>query len=209
MSGASFWHGNLSPESRVAAAKALPLSRFVAEQARGLLLVSLKNESAKFLAALSMLDEEPRDPMVSELLDPQTRFGEPLRQTWPSELAASFDEDALAGLVEKTSHFAAVIRKRGRGEGHEPGRITVGRDKESDIVLSSSTVSKLHAWFEIDENGTHWVTDKGSRNGTRINGQRIGVERAAALEPGDSIDFGLVRSVFCPVTTFWRALQHN
>ncbi len=209
MSGASFWHGNLSPESRVASARALPLSRFVAEQeARGLLLVNLKNESAKFVAMLSRLDEEPRAPMVSELFDPQTRFGEPLRQTWPSELAAVFDEDALAGLVEKTNHFVAAIRKRVRGDGQEPGRITVGRDKECDIVLSSSTVSKLHAWFEIDENGTHWVTDKGSRNGTRINGQRIGIDHAAALEPGDAVDFGLVRAVFCPVQTFWRALQH-
>lgn len=210
MSEASYWHGNLSPESRVTAAKALPLSRFAAEQeATGLLLVSLKNETAKFIAMLSRIDGEPRDPTVSEMLDPMTRFGEPLLQTWPSELAETFDEDALVGIVEKTNHFVAAIRKRSRSDLHEPGRITVGRAHDCDIVLSSQTVSKLHAWFEVGENGTHYVTDKGSRNGSRINGQRIAVDQPAAVDAGDRIEFGLVRAVFCPITIFWRALRNN
>lgn len=210
MSEASFWYANLAPESRVAAAKALPFSRFAAEQeATGLLLVSLKNESAKFIAMLSRIDDEPRDPIISEMLDPATRIGEPLRQTWPTELAEAFDEEALAGIVQKTSHFVAAIRKRSRGEGQDHGRITIGRATDCDIVLSSQTVSKVHAWFEIGDDGTHWVTDKGSRNGTRINGQRIAIDQPAAVEPGDRLDFGLVRAVFCPITIFWRALRNN
>jgi hypothetical protein len=210
MSEESFWYANLSPTSRVTAAKALPLSRFAAEQeANALLLVSLKNESAKFVAMLSRIDEEPRDPMVSEMLDPMTRMGEPLRQTWPAELAETFDEDALAGIVEKTSHFAAAIRKRSRGEAQEHGRITVGRAHDCDIVLTSQTVSKIHAWFEVGDNGTHWITDKGSRNGTRINGQRIAMDQPAPLSAGDRIEFGLVRAVFCPINIFWRALRNN
>jgi len=209
MSEASHWHGNLSPESRVTAAKALPLSRFAAEQeATGLLLVSLKNETAKFIAMLSRIDGEPRDP-VSEMLEPMTRFGEPLRQTWPSELAEAFDEEALVGIVEKTSHYVAAIRKRSRADAADPGRIMVGRAHDCDIVLSSQTVSKLHAWIEVSDNGTHWVTDKGSRNGTRVNGQRIAVDQPAALDAGDRVEFGLVRAVFCPVTIFWRALRNN
>jgi pSer/pThr/pTyr-binding forkhead associated (FHA) protein len=210
MSEASIWYANLSPESRVTAAKALPLSRFAAEQeATGLLLVSLKNESAKFIAMLSRIDDEPRDPVVSEMLDPMTRMGEPLRQTWPTELAQSFDEDALAGIVQKTLHFVAAIRKRSRSEAQDHGRITVGRAGDCDIVLSSQTVSKVHAWFEVGEDGTHWVTDKGSRNGTRVNGQRIAVDQPAGIEAGDRIEFGLVRAVFCPISIFWRALRNN
>jgi len=210
MSEASSWYANLSPESRVTAAKALPLSRFAAEQeATGLLLVSLKNESAKFIAMLSRIDDEPRDPVVSEMLDPMTRMGEPLRQTWPNELAQAFDEDALAGIVQKTLHFVAAIRKRSRGEAQDHGRITVGRATDCDIVLSSQTVSKVHAWFEVSEDGTHYVTDKGSRNGTRVNGQRIVVDQPAGIEAGDRIEFGLVRAVFCPISIFWRALRNN
>jgi hypothetical protein len=194
----------------VAAAKTLPLSRFIAEQeTRGLLLLSLKGETAKFVATLLRVDGERRDSIVSELLEPVTRVSEPARQTWPSELAQPFDEHALAGLVEKVCHFVIAIRKRSRCEVQEPDRTTIGRANDNDIVLSSPTVSKLHAWFEVDENGTHWVTDNGSRNGTKINGQRIAVERPAVVEPGDRVEFGLVRSVFCPVTTFWRALQHK
>jgi hypothetical protein len=210
MSETAFWHANLSPVSRVAAAKALPLSRFVASQeARGLLLVSLKNETPKFVAMLSRVEGESPNGMTSQGLDLLTRIAEPERRTWPAELAQSFDEDALVGLVENTRHFVVAIRKRPGCEMREPGRTTVGRANDTDIVLSSPTVSKLHAWFELDEQGNHWLTDTGSRNGTRINGQRIAPHRPAALEPGDRIDFGLVRTVFCPITTFWRALQHN
>jgi hypothetical protein len=209
MSGVSDWHSNLSPEGRVAAAKTLPLSRFVAEQeGRGMLLVSLKDGTAKFLAMLSLVDSERCYRIVSGLIDTQTRLAEPVGDTWPSELAQSFDEDALAGLLEKTCHFAVVLRKRSQSETQELSRVTIGRAKDNDIVLSHPTISKLHAWFEVEEDGAHWVTDKGSRNGTRINGQRIAPDCPAVLEPGDRIDFGLVRTVFCPATTFWRALQH-
>lgn len=182
----------------------------MAEQdAKAILLVSLENETSKFLSTLSEVDAEPRDALVSELLEPKTGMGEPLRETWPSELVQHFDEDALVGLVERTRHFAIALRKRPGFDNSEPDHIIVGRSREADIVLRSSTVSKLHAWFDIALDGTHRVIDKGSRNGTRVNGQRLIPERAAPLSPGDVIEFGLCRAVFCPAVTFWRAVHEK
>jgi hypothetical protein len=204
------WQANLSPPSRVTAAKAQSFASFVAEQeSKALLLVSLKNESDKFITTLSQLDAEPREHLVSDMIEGKTGMGEPLRDTWPSELLQSFDEDDLVGLVAKTRHFVLAIRKRPGFELREPDRVVVGRARASDVVLSSATVSKLHAWFEMDENGSYFVIDKRSRNGTRVNGQRIPAERAVPLSPGDRLEFGLVRAVFCPTVTFWKAVNHK
>ena len=210
MPAISSWQANLWPVRRVTSAKSLPCARFLAEQdAQALLLVSLKNESPKFVTILSETDSAPSEPLASDMLESRTGVGEPIRETVPSELVQQFDPDDLVGLVENTRHFVFALRKRPGFEEKHPGHIVAGRAKDADLVLCSPTVSKLHAWFEIDEEGSHWLTDKSSRNGTRVNGQRVPAESPTALAPGDRIEFGLVRAVFCPTTTFWRALHER
>src|SRR4051794_9708824 len=48
----------------------------------------------------------------------------------------------------------------------------VGRAAEAEIPIGSVGVSRQHARFE-HIHGDVWVTDLGSRNGTRMNGKRI------------------------------------
>jgi membrane-bound lytic murein transglycosylase D len=48
----------------------------------------------------------------------------------------------------------------------------IGRSRECDIVLSSQTVSKLHAQVRL-EDGHWWLCDLKSRNGTYLNGNRV------------------------------------
>ncbi len=82
-----------------------------------------------------------------------------------------------------------------------PSRITVGRAGDSDIVLGRNSVSKLHAFFTKDaQTGTYWLTDAGSRNGTRVNGNPIGSGQRVALSDGDRVSFGgdLEFSFFTP-----------
>src|SRR3954464_5473598 len=48
----------------------------------------------------------------------------------------------------------------------------VGSDAEADIAVSDATVSRAHAVLE--RVGTTWlVRDAGSRNGTRVGGERL------------------------------------
>jgi tetratricopeptide (TPR) repeat protein len=68
-------------------------------------------------------------------------------------------------------------------------RIVVGRAEECTIVLDDERVSKRH--FEIHREGEDFVlTDLGSRNGTRVNGQ---VLSDVILRPGDRIELGRTR----------------
>lgn len=61
------------------------------------------------------------------------------------------------------------------GEVAERG-VTLGRSPASDLVFPSERVSWQHAAITV-ENGIPWVRDLGSRNGTFVNGERLGAPR--------------------------------
>jgi pSer/pThr/pTyr-binding forkhead associated (FHA) protein len=76
------------------------------------------------------------------------------------------------------------------------GRISIGRARNNDLVVSSAGVSKLHAHFTTDDDGVTRVTDAGSHNGTRVNETRIEQGVAVILNPHDKLTFGDVQAVF-------------
>jgi hypothetical protein len=65
----------------------------------------------------------------------------------------------------------------------------IGRDAGNDVVINDEAVSARHAVVELND-GTWWVSDQGSTNGTVLNGSRIG--RPERLRDGDVIDIGRV-----------------
>lgn len=64
--------------------------------------------------------------------------------------------------------------------------LTVGRAQDSDLSIPASNVSHWHAWVRATPQGC-FVTDRGSSNGTFVNGQRV---LQARLNPGDMITMG-------------------
>jgi pSer/pThr/pTyr-binding forkhead associated (FHA) protein len=73
-------------------------------------------------------------------------------------------------------------------------RVTIGRDSSNDITVSNDLkTSRLHAVLE--ELAAGWcVRDLNSRNGTFLNGERVGRDRP--LHPGDEIRIGATRLVY-------------
>jgi hypothetical protein len=69
------------------------------------------------------------------------------------------------------------------------GDCSIGRGSENDIVLSDSFVSTSHAAISF-RNGTFWIEDLGSRNGSFVNGLRV--DAMTQLRPGDQIAIGQV-----------------
>src|SRR5882672_9829867 len=64
---------------------------------------------------------------------------------------------------------------------------TFGRSEDADVRVDDVSVSRRHARLDIDERGAE-ILDLGSRNGVRVNGERI-AERSRVLA-GDVIALG-------------------
>jgi pSer/pThr/pTyr-binding forkhead associated (FHA) protein len=73
--------------------------------------------------------------------------------------------------------------------------VMIGRHEDSDFVIDDRTVSRQHA--AIHREGSAWILDDlGSKNGTRVNGVRIG--KRATIKPGDELGFGAATARFAP-----------
>jgi adenylate cyclase len=64
----------------------------------------------------------------------------------------------------------------------------VGRSDDSDVLIPSDIVSRNHAMLQRSDDGTFYLIDMGSRNGSFVNGTRVSVP--AALNDGDEISLG-------------------
>jgi pSer/pThr/pTyr-binding forkhead associated (FHA) protein len=76
----------------------------------------------------------------------------------------------------------------------EGSRLTVGRVSGNDLLLAADAeVSRFHALFESVAGG--WcLRDLSSKNGTFVNGERLGAERP--LRSGDEIRIGRTCIIF-------------
>lgn len=85
---------------------------------------------------------------------------------------------------------------------YDQSRVVIGRAMGSDVLLPHPSVSARHATIEL-EGARYVVVDHGSRNGTRVNGQRLVPERRKPLRDGDVLDVGVYQLTFTanvPVT---------
>ncbi|MDT0405284.1 FHA domain-containing protein [Streptomyces edwardsiae] len=64
--------------------------------------------------------------------------------------------------------------------------LTFGRKSDNDVVIVSVSASRLHAEI-VTEDGAYVLHDRGSRNGTYVNEQRV---TRHELTPGDTIRIG-------------------
>ncbi|HEX9741650.1 MAG TPA: FHA domain-containing protein [Nitrospiraceae bacterium] len=64
--------------------------------------------------------------------------------------------------------------------------LTIGRKMDNDVVIDNLAVSGHHARV-VEENGTYFIEDTGSTNGTFLNDAKIAKQR---MQPGDQIRVG-------------------
>jgi serine phosphatase RsbU (regulator of sigma subunit) len=73
---------------------------------------------------------------------------------------------------------------------------TLGRSPGNRVVLSDASISRNHAEI-FHRDGSWWIHDLGSKNGTKIGSKRI--EGPSALRPGDKLQLGSVHLAFTRV----------
>ncbi|HEY81599.1 MAG TPA: FHA domain-containing protein [Anaerolineae bacterium] len=79
----------------------------------------------------------------------------------------------------------------------EEDGLSIGRSPENDVILTDTGVSRHHAYIRV-QGPEAWLYDRGSANGTWLNGERIAEPQQ--LRPGDSIQVGnvILRMAYMP-----------
>jgi FHA domain len=197
---------NLAPHRLVEDAHTLDLLSFLARHGDAhLLLVRIPEGDTEFELGLSA-GAPSAVAGKPEPLPFRTGHQDPQR-AWRSESEKARREDpvALWRLLEKP-HFAVAVRKRADSDSLFMGRISIGRARNKDIVFRHSSISKFHAWFEVDESENLHVSDAGSTNLTHLNGKPLEARARTAVEPGDALRFGSIETVICSPSTLWNCL---
>ena len=115
-----------------------------------------------------------------------------------------FGSAELRAWIEVGRCFAAPLRCADLPN----GRIHVGRSTASDLSLRSRSVSKLHAYFDVREDGSLLLTDAESKNGTLCGGRRLTPGEPISVQPGTTVQFGEVEMIWCTAEQFHGAVQN-
>jgi hypothetical protein len=117
----------------------------------------------------------PEDPPVAQ------ESGRTMIYSTAGRVAEPLEERA------RSRHHTALLLMGGKRLVVGPAGATMGRSRQSDVMVDDPNVSRAHA--EIRPRGGSWVlTDLGSTNGSRLNGNRV--EGSEVLKPGDEIELG-------------------
>jgi adenylate cyclase len=97
-------------------------------------------------------------------------------------------------VVGKTMPILNIISDDGTSQNAALDKATtsIGRDKDNDLPLSDRTISRHHAQITSTKEG-YILTDLGSYNGTRVNGNPV---QSVILKHNDRIKIGFKNLVF-------------
>jgi hypothetical protein len=202
----------LEPAGVVRAAARLAEAPFVDEYGDAPWLAIHLPASEEGMAAALLAAHQPDDP-TSKALQPiefHTRMAtatppnarvakRPSTVGAPSELALG----DITRVLGERCYLCAVRRRR---EGALGNRVSIGRAMNQDIVLRHPSISKFHAYLQSTEDDGWTVSDGGSKNGTSVNGARLGKE-PRPLANGERLTFGSIDAVFVDTRTVWRLLS--
>lgn len=130
--------------------------------------------------------------------NPDKTLGGVLEQTEGQGNPQEDDKECLWG--ETVCLAAGIEQEERRLEGKVRGQeisilldsmpFVIGKMKgHVSHVLSDLSVSRIHAKFQ-EKDGSVWISDLNSKNGTYKNGVRIEVGEELEIRPGDEIRFG-------------------
>jgi pSer/pThr/pTyr-binding forkhead associated (FHA) protein len=96
-------------------------------------------------------------------------------------------EQADSGVVDANDQSSLIF-----ADGLErslAGDLMIGRDGACGLVIDAKTVSRTHARL-YEQNGIWFLEDRGSVNGTRLNGKHVPAHTSVRLRHGDRIEIG-------------------
>lgn len=197
---------NLRPAELVERARTSSLGEWTAQVNAPLLLVRVDDPEGDVALGLEgrVGPATPGEPgLAFHTVSTPAIGGRPRTIPPPRALATG---QLMVRLV-RSVHVVVLIGKREEAGRVFAERVTIGRTRNSDIVLRHESVSKFHAWFARDENDVYYIVDASSRNGTLLNGTHLTGGQPAALTVGDLVRFGDVEATYCDAATLYATIH--
>ncbi len=86
--------------------------------------------------------------------------------------------------------------------------ITLGRVDNNDLVLDDHSVSRFHAFLRYDDRAQTWfLTDAESKNGTWVDGNRLGPNQPTALRDEAVLKLGDAQLRFMLPASFFKMVD--
>lgn len=198
---------NLRPPALVTLVRKSTVDQFARAVDMPLLLVRLDDPAGEMAQTL-----EGRGDETGARVEPGMGFHtvsteKPTRRPITIPPPPSFAPAQLLVRVIRACHYIVPIGKRADAGRVFSERVTVGRARNSDIVLRHESVSKFHAWFARDDENAYFLADASSRNGTSRNGTLLAGGEPIRLRNGDLLRFGSVEATYCDAATLHAALH--
>jgi ABC-type multidrug transport system ATPase subunit/pSer/pThr/pTyr-binding forkhead associated (FHA) protein len=140
----------------------------------GYAIVDLESTNGTLLNGIKLIPNTPARLHNGDVI----RIGD---EVFGASLGINFVDPRESSPLEGFSFAAQVETKEVKKTA-----FIIGRQKNCSLVIDSPNVSRRHALFEA-KNGSFWITDLDSLNGTYLNGQRI---TKAEVQEGDQIGIG-------------------
>ncbi|MFF0425284.1 FHA domain-containing protein [Streptomyces sp. NPDC004520] len=148
----------------------------------------------------------PEEPAPESPAPGKPAPGTPYPETPPSEAPAPEGPTPEAFRPEKSPPSPESFRPPSVSHPAETGAfrrptsvrplpvhgLRIGRAPDNDVVVSDLIVSRRHAELRAHPDGTYWIHDLGSHNGTFLNGARVVEARVTAEDI-----VGIGRCAFC------------
>ena len=151
---------------------------FPARLARDVFVVPISKEGENLLVAVS----DPTDTGTVERVKREVRSPVSIRLATATQIREQVDRHygpKLIGVLPSGDKLEYLINK------HD---VEIGKAPHNHITLTDPTVSNTHAIVTAREGG-YTIVDLGSRNGTFVNGERLGAQ-AHTLRHGDKVQLG-------------------
>jgi diguanylate cyclase (GGDEF)-like protein/PAS domain S-box-containing protein len=138
------------------------------------------------------------EPQIAQLQAMKCNYGQGTFLTpisSPSDLLFLFDRPLLASapnMSASSASFPTLVVHVAPQDIHlaliEGKSWSMGRSLDSTVVLSDRWVSRNHAEIQLLDNGSYYLVDLGSGNGSFVNGQRVTMP--VRLSNGDLLTIG-------------------
>ena len=113
------------------------------------------------------------------------------------------DEAPEAASTPQQNFLVFPVRKRAVEAADKA--VWIGRGSHNDIVISDASISTMHAFVRIDEEGKFFIQDMMSKNGTFVYNQRapaLGTGEPLPFSTGDRIRLGTLKLTFLAAAEF-------